>query len=220
MRNFRVAGCICGTSVVERLANVGADYWTDGGLTAPCARRGRRYAGRMTTLEPAAARIDPRRVAELAERQRAIHRERTAASGRMYERAATVMPGGVPSPSSARPVARLPQARRGLARVGRRRQRVHRLPQRLRRHVRRPRQPRHRRRRARRRWTRAPTSRRRPRARSPSPRSSAAAGASRTGASPTRAPSRRWTRSTSPARRAAATSSSRSRAPTTATTTP
>ena len=51
----------------------------------------------MTTLEPAAARIDPARVAELAERQRAIHRERTAASGRMYERAATVMPGGVPS---------------------------------------------------------------------------------------------------------------------------
>ena len=52
---------------------------------------------RMTTLEPAAARIDPGRVAALAERQRAIHRERTAGSGRMFERAATVMPGGVPS---------------------------------------------------------------------------------------------------------------------------
>src|SRR5262245_59490915 len=51
----------------------------------------------MTTTEPAAARIDPSRIAELAERQRAIHRERTAGSGRMYERAATVMPGGVPS---------------------------------------------------------------------------------------------------------------------------
>jgi glutamate-1-semialdehyde 2,1-aminomutase len=51
---------------------------------------------RMTTTEPA-ARIDPARVAELAERQRAIHRERTAASGRMYERASSVMPGGVPS---------------------------------------------------------------------------------------------------------------------------
>jgi glutamate-1-semialdehyde 2,1-aminomutase len=51
----------------------------------------------MTTIEPAAARIDRDRVAALTERQRAIHRERTAASGRMYERAATVMPGGVPS---------------------------------------------------------------------------------------------------------------------------
>jgi glutamate-1-semialdehyde 2,1-aminomutase len=52
---------------------------------------------RMTTTEPAAASIDPGRVAELAERQRAIHRERTAGSGLMYERAAIVMPGGVPS---------------------------------------------------------------------------------------------------------------------------
>jgi glutamate-1-semialdehyde 2,1-aminomutase len=51
----------------------------------------------MTTMEPAAAGIDRDRVAALTERQRAIHRERTAASGRMYERAAAVMPGGVPS---------------------------------------------------------------------------------------------------------------------------
>ena len=51
----------------------------------------------MTTTEPAAARIDRDRVAVLAERQRAIHRERTAGSGRMFERAAVVMPGGVPS---------------------------------------------------------------------------------------------------------------------------
>src|SRR5688500_2711010 len=51
----------------------------------------------MTTFEPAAARIDRDRVAALAERQRAIHRERTAGSGRMFERAAAVMPGGVPS---------------------------------------------------------------------------------------------------------------------------
>ena len=51
----------------------------------------------MTTIEPAAARIDRDRVAALAERQRAIHHERTAGSGRMFERAATVMPGGVPS---------------------------------------------------------------------------------------------------------------------------
>jgi glutamate-1-semialdehyde 2,1-aminomutase len=51
----------------------------------------------MTTIEPAAARIDRDRVAALTERQRAIHRERTAASGRMFERAAAVMPGGVPS---------------------------------------------------------------------------------------------------------------------------
>jgi glutamate-1-semialdehyde 2,1-aminomutase len=51
----------------------------------------------MTTTEPAAAGIDPARIAELAERQRAILLERTAASGGMYERASAVMPGGVPS---------------------------------------------------------------------------------------------------------------------------
>jgi glutamate-1-semialdehyde 2,1-aminomutase len=51
----------------------------------------------MTATTPAAATIDPDRVAALTERQRAIHHERTAASGRMFERAAEVMPGGVPS---------------------------------------------------------------------------------------------------------------------------
>src|SRR5215218_5323504 len=51
----------------------------------------------MTTIEPAATRIDRDRVAALSERQRAIHRERTAGSGRMFERASAVMPGGVPS---------------------------------------------------------------------------------------------------------------------------
>ncbi len=51
----------------------------------------------MTTIEPAATRIDRDRVAALLERQRATHRERTAGSGRMYERASAVMPGGVPS---------------------------------------------------------------------------------------------------------------------------
>ena len=51
----------------------------------------------MTTIEPAAARIDAGRIADLSERQRAIHRDRTAGSGRLFERAATVMPGGVPS---------------------------------------------------------------------------------------------------------------------------
>src|SRR5688500_20227680 len=51
----------------------------------------------MTTIEPAAAPVDRDRLAELTERQRAIHRERTVGSGRMYERAAAVMPGGVPS---------------------------------------------------------------------------------------------------------------------------
>jgi glutamate-1-semialdehyde 2,1-aminomutase len=51
----------------------------------------------MTTIEPAPARIDRDRVAALAERQRAIHRERTGGSARMFERAAAVMPGGVPS---------------------------------------------------------------------------------------------------------------------------
>src|SRR3954453_2487488 len=51
----------------------------------------------MTVTSPNAAVIDRDRVAALTERQRAIHRERTAASGRMFERAAEVMPGGVPS---------------------------------------------------------------------------------------------------------------------------
>src|SRR3954451_7878418 len=51
----------------------------------------------MTVTSPGAAAIDRDRVAALTERQRAIHRERTAASGRMFERAAEVMPGGVPS---------------------------------------------------------------------------------------------------------------------------
>jgi len=51
----------------------------------------------MTATTPAAATIDPTRVAALTERQRAIHRDRTAASSRMFERAAEVMPGGVPS---------------------------------------------------------------------------------------------------------------------------
>jgi glutamate-1-semialdehyde 2,1-aminomutase len=51
----------------------------------------------MTTIESAATRIDRDRVAALTERQRAILRERTASSGAMFERAAGVMPGGVPS---------------------------------------------------------------------------------------------------------------------------
>ena len=51
----------------------------------------------MTTIEPAATRIDRDRVAALTERQREILHERTAASGRMFGRAVTVMPGGVPS---------------------------------------------------------------------------------------------------------------------------
>jgi glutamate-1-semialdehyde 2,1-aminomutase len=51
----------------------------------------------MTATSPAAPRIDRDRVAALTERERAIHRERTAASARMFERAAVVMPGGVPS---------------------------------------------------------------------------------------------------------------------------
>jgi glutamate-1-semialdehyde 2,1-aminomutase len=51
----------------------------------------------MTTLEPAATGIDPARVAALTERERAILRERTGASARTFERAAAVMPGGVPS---------------------------------------------------------------------------------------------------------------------------
>jgi glutamate-1-semialdehyde 2,1-aminomutase len=48
----------------------------------------------MSTTEPIAVRD---RVAALTERQRAIHRERTARSGELYARAASVMPAGVPS---------------------------------------------------------------------------------------------------------------------------
>jgi len=51
----------------------------------------------MSTTEPTAARIDPVRVAALTERERAVHRERTARSGELYARAADVMPAGVPS---------------------------------------------------------------------------------------------------------------------------
>jgi glutamate-1-semialdehyde 2,1-aminomutase len=51
----------------------------------------------MTLTEPAAAHIDPRRVAELTERERAVLRERTARSGEYFARASAVMPGGVPS---------------------------------------------------------------------------------------------------------------------------
>src|SRR3954465_13133546 len=51
----------------------------------------------MSRPSPAAPVVDRDRVAALTERQRAVHRERTAASGRMFERAAEVMPGGVPS---------------------------------------------------------------------------------------------------------------------------
>jgi glutamate-1-semialdehyde 2,1-aminomutase len=51
----------------------------------------------MTATTPAAATIDRDRVAALTERQRAVHRERTAGSSRMFDRAAEVMPGGVPS---------------------------------------------------------------------------------------------------------------------------
>src|SRR4051812_25600578 len=51
----------------------------------------------MSMTSPTAAPIDRDRVAALTERQRVIHRERTAGSGRMFERAREVMPGGVPS---------------------------------------------------------------------------------------------------------------------------
>jgi glutamate-1-semialdehyde 2,1-aminomutase len=51
----------------------------------------------MTATTPATATIDRDRVAALTERQRAILRDRTAASGRTFERAKEVMPGGVPS---------------------------------------------------------------------------------------------------------------------------
>ncbi len=51
----------------------------------------------MTTIDPAAARIDRDRVAALTARQREIHRQRTAGSAAMFERASAVMPGGVPS---------------------------------------------------------------------------------------------------------------------------
>jgi glutamate-1-semialdehyde 2,1-aminomutase len=51
----------------------------------------------MSATTPGARTIDRERVAALAERQRAIYRERTARSGELYTRASRVMPGGVPS---------------------------------------------------------------------------------------------------------------------------
>lgn len=51
----------------------------------------------MTILDPTTARLDRDRIAALTERERAVHRERTARSGETYLRAAEVMPGGVPS---------------------------------------------------------------------------------------------------------------------------
>jgi glutamate-1-semialdehyde 2,1-aminomutase len=51
----------------------------------------------MTATSPATAPVDRDRVAALTELQRAVFRERTAASGAMFTRAREVMPGGVPS---------------------------------------------------------------------------------------------------------------------------
>src|SRR5215210_2132136 len=51
----------------------------------------------MTATTPAAAPIDPQRVAALTERQRLVLRERTVRSGAYFERARAVMPAGVPS---------------------------------------------------------------------------------------------------------------------------
>jgi glutamate-1-semialdehyde 2,1-aminomutase len=51
----------------------------------------------MSATTPGTRTIDRDRVAALAERQRAIYRERTARSGELFARASRVMPGGVPS---------------------------------------------------------------------------------------------------------------------------
>jgi glutamate-1-semialdehyde 2,1-aminomutase len=51
----------------------------------------------MSATTPGTRTIDRDRVAALAERQRALYRERTARSGELYARASRVMPGGVPS---------------------------------------------------------------------------------------------------------------------------
>ena len=121
---------------------------TDGGLTAPISRLGRRYAG---PHDDARARRCPHRSRPRGRARRTpacdpprSHRRLGAHVRARVRRHARRRPVLVPAQ---RPVARLPRARRGRARVGRRRQRVRRLPQRLRRDVRRPREPRHRRRR-------------------------------------------------------------------------
>ncbi len=51
----------------------------------------------MSATLPAPQHIDPARVSELMERERARLYERTKTSGEFYKRAAAVMPGGVPS---------------------------------------------------------------------------------------------------------------------------
>src|SRR5215208_3781152 len=51
----------------------------------------------MTATTPAAPHIDRDRVDALTARERVVYRERTTRSGEYFERARTVMPGGVPS---------------------------------------------------------------------------------------------------------------------------
>src|SRR4051812_23489370 len=51
----------------------------------------------MSATPPAPQHIDPTRVAELMDRERALLHARTARSGEYFTRAAAVMPGGVPS---------------------------------------------------------------------------------------------------------------------------
>src|SRR3954447_1657242 len=51
----------------------------------------------MSATLPTPQHIDPARITELMDRERARLHERTAKSGEMYKRAAAVMPGGVPS---------------------------------------------------------------------------------------------------------------------------
>src|SRR5262245_28276643 len=54
-------------------------------------------ARRMSAPLPTPQHIDPARIAELMERERARLHERTKQSGEYFKRASAVMPGGVPS---------------------------------------------------------------------------------------------------------------------------
>ena len=165
--------------------------------------------------------IDPARIAQLTEREEAHLNAETSGSARMYERSRKVMPGGVPSSYQVRSPHPIFLERgvgskvwdvdgseyrdfhngfgsmvQGHAHPAIARAVTERMP--LGTHF-------------------AAVDRGQRRS---SPRSSRGAGACPSGASRTRAPSRRWTRSGSPAPTPAASSWSRWRAPTTATTTP
>ena len=160
----------------------------------------------VETTTSGESELDRKRLAALTERQQEAFRNRTGALGRdLRARGQGDAQRRPLLVSVERPLAGLHRARPRQPRLGRRRQRVPRLPQRLRGDVHRPRQP-DRRRRGQGAGRRGHPLRRPHRRLDRRRRGAArAASACRSGGSPTPAPSRRWTPSTSPAAPPAAT---------------